>query len=927
MTVLRVDLRRTAVEEAERAERAEGAEEFGPFGPDEGTEREPGEIVDDAVNQAQACDSPRFLIVDHARDLVEHQPLYEKLLGYGSVPTICLAVGAPGMNGADGVNGVNGGVNGPAGEGSSPSGSPSGAPRAQLARPLSLKPPSAGVLWAPDPEYGMGPGGAEAGEADHERQRQTVRPLAQLLEEPHVFDAVRHALGEIREGVAVVAPRVLEHDLTESARIRVWRQALEGLCGREVHVALPPSGYGEDRLPHELAPLVGEEVPKALGDRVWCMPRGEADEGRRDCEAALRQAQDVYQQVRSPFAWLRKETSRRAGLPDRLAELADALTAYRKTAEECLREGDGVRLSPEQRSRLARRGIDLPDIPEASREHVVPGLRRYTEALIDRPLPLRSVAARLAALSDHSAPKGSAARLGQLNEACPLDYPAMLRRPAMFDVVAPGFWANALPGFVMAFLAAVGWVAWGGWIFAAGWLLGLAATGLALLMQIRRPNCTADGRVDGGGQSNAGVHIVTGVLGAAGGVAAGQKLMLPVWAGATTMCLAVALLILHAMWQWTSAVDEWWAQMRPEDAAPMWADIEKVLSEAAVHDWMLAEARLHCADGARAVSVLLRNFATELAEHEADSPAQAGSSGDQSPGDEDLFAAAPRAADSPDPAGEPRPEPSAESMADADPDGDWEPWDWDTWDDDPQPAPAAGESAPGTGAGESADAPGPAPAPPPAPDVPADVPAEPPRPFELRWLTRESGDAGRALVDTLIRDLADGVIGVVAGCWGVLEADPNAVGRFRVAGRVAELVDEERACLARDGAAAPPPYSRPRAEVTRPGTAELFGIATDRIARILADGEAKRPQPLCSPSRTRMLSRDPGAARTVRFAPESARRGAARDALGDSGWDTASDDVVWTMTGRFAGVLRLVPLSGGAVRTVRSYGSDGEREQ
>ena len=64
-----------------------------------------------------------------------------------------------------------------------------------------------------------------------------------------------------------------------------------------------------------------------------------------------------------------------------------------------------------------------------------------------------------------------------------------------------------------------------------------------------------------------------------------------------------------------------------------------------------------------------------------------------------------------------------------------------------------------------------------------------------------------------------------------------------------------------------------------------------------------------------MLSKDPGAARLVRFAPESARGAASRDPLGDGRWDTAGNDVVWTLTGRFAGVLRLVPLSGGAVRT------------
>jgi hypothetical protein len=205
----------------------------------------------------------------------------------------------------------------------------------------------------------------------------------------------------------------------------------------------------------------------------------------------------------------------------------------------------------------------------------------------------------------------------------------------------------------------------------------------------------------------------------------------------------------------------------------------------------------------------------------------------------------------------------------------------------------------------------------------ASRPGEPPRPLELRWLTRESGDAGQVLVDTLARDLADGVIGILDGCWGVLENDPDAVSRYNVAGLVAGLLDEERACLDRDGAAAPPSYARPREDGTRPGTAQLLGIATDRVTRVLAEGEARPPQPLCSPGRKRMLSRDPGAARLVRFAPESARRGAAHPA-GD-GWDSSGDDVVWTLTGRFAGVLRLVPLSGGSVRTVRSYGGPETR--
>jgi hypothetical protein len=113
----------------------------------------------------------------------------------------------------------------------------------------------------------------------------------------------------------------------------------------------------------------------------------------------------------------------------------------------------------------------------------------------------------------------------------------------------------------------------------------------------------------------------------------------------------------------------------------------------------------------------------------------------------------------------------------------------------------------------------------------------------------------------------------------------------------------------------------------------MTGVAPDRVTELLAPGgDAESTVPLCGPQHRRLLSADPLAVRRVRFAPEAFRRGAA-EPDGPHRPDRPyavraeyADDVVWTPTGRHAGVLGLVPLRTDAVRMVREE-TPGEEDE
>ncbi|MEU4734551.1 MULTISPECIES: hypothetical protein [Streptomyces] len=563
----------------------------------------------------------RFLVIDDASRLVDHQLLYERLYSHGPAKVLCLAVG-PGEGGRR-----------PTGDPAAPGGS-------LLHRPLTLRPPAAGVLWLLDPHTGDDPEG--------------LRPLVELLVQPEVFDAVLRGLAEVVHGVAVPSVRVVEHDLSDEARARAWKEAVGALAGQEV-----TGGGPGDSVPPELALLLDDSLPDAVAGHRWLEPSRPAAARRAACDDALEDARAGHRLARGP-AGLFGRGSRHADLPGRLAGLGRALEAYRDTVAGAFTDADGVRLTPEQRARLLERGIALPDLPAASRTRVVPALRGLTEHLLEQPLPLRSAAARLAALSDRSAPSGSAARLARLDELCDPAYLRHLASPPPFR--AGGTTAGA------ALLALVPALAAGLWQ-GPGWYLGPAAgvvaAGLGALMWRHRPDRSREGRFDGGGTSRVAARLLGGLAGGASGAVAGSLLGLPAWAGALAAVVALVGAVVLAVRDWTRSVDAWWAATDAEYAARVLPRVDRLLAETAVHDWLLADARHHCADGARAVALLLRGLAAT-----ADAYGEGGGSGEGGAYREGGGPARPGAVPGPRPAARPEPAPTAADGGDL--------WEWDT---------------------------------------------------------------------------------------------------------------------------------------------------------------------------------------------------------------------------------------------------------
>ncbi|WP_426404403.1 hypothetical protein ACN9M0_28190 [Streptomyces sp. R-07] len=813
-----------------------------------------------ALDVPQPGGERRFLVVDEADRLVAHQLLYERLSSYGPAHVVCLAVGARGER--------------------------------TLSRSLTLRPPAAGVLWVFDSTEDGVPGEA------------VLRPLVDVLSTPEVFDAVLRALGEVVHGVAVPAVRVLEHDLTDEARARAWRQAVEGLTGPDV----PAVNVSAEQVPAALALLLDEGVPRSLSGHGWLPLQGRAGARLAACEEAVGEAVEGYHRVRGP-AGLLTSAGRGLDLPADVERVTEELDRFRTAVADAFGAAGGTRLTAEHRGVLRDRGVELPELPrEISRAGIVPALRDLTHDLIGKGLPLRSVAARLSALSARTAPVGSAARLARLDAICG---PERLRRlGARYPFTAGGSRpaAFAVTG-LLALLAGV-WPLLG-WVL--GPAVGVLAAGLAHLMLRRRPNRSPDGRIDGGGATGAAPRLFGGLLGGLVGAGIGQFLGLPVWAGAVAATVSVAGVLLLALRDWTRAVDDWWARADPEEAWRILREIQTLVVTTAVHDWLFAEVRHHCSAGAGAVAALLRGLAETADAHGQPSAVRKGEH----------------------PVAEPPPAREAGAVS-----WSWEDWsddadDWrdeaDDWGDGADGGLWPGADAEPAAAGHAGQEPDPFPAPAahgpfdPDPGVRVDGPLPVPAPG---WLERRYGDGGPALVDTLVGDLVAGTVLILDRCWAGIERDPGALARAGHEQRLTELLDETRLRLERDVAASPPPRYEglrdPEALTSlaaftdrseRPDAARLTGVAADAVARLLlAEDDPGRAVALCGPEHLRLLSHDPLAARQVRFVPEAMRRGAA----GDDIWRGTAEDVVWTGAGRHAGILRLVPLRADVVHTVRA---------
>ncbi|MEU3281402.1 hypothetical protein [Streptomyces antibioticus] len=867
----------------------------------------------------------RFLVMDEPDGLTAHAEAYELVAAaptLGGVNLLCLVVGdLERQRSANPPPSDEPYEDEPYRTASYPDGRPAEGRAGRRLRLASvLRSSGTGVLWAPDPRAGFDPRTSDpAGETEA-----ALEALADLLRVREIFDKVLSELRDAPVSVATLSLRVLEHDLTPDARDSAWTGALARFAGGEVPVTGPPAAQD---LPAGLAELLGPGPERPV--TALLRPGGPVEAVRAACVRAVDDLAGARDELGSARALLTgRQTADR--VPSAMARAVDSLRRYRDVVAGVLRDSGSPGVPHgDALARLADGGVALPEEMWQRRSRggeSDEGLQRCTARWLTSGLPLRAVAARLTALAERVAPTPSAARLRDLERACPEE--SLERMSAAVPLYFARSRAGRLaPTALAAFVSAL--APWPGTLLAllpaAVFLLGGALAGAV------RPGRAAGGPVRRADTSRA----VALSVGAGAGFALTLLVSVPrelVLGGVLAGVLGAVLCV--GAW-WRRGVADWWEATGTGELGPSLARVDAVLADALRRQWWASEERTRCADGARMLAAVLRGAAVEAdAGHPVSGPpygsgaGPAGPDGWSDPGwDESSWPeerpetpggwqgpARPEAAQgyaAPGYAAEPYAAPPSTSPPYASrpdssgPDSSWHEADWPDadWPDDP---PAGGWAEPAAAPGGRIR------------HVPRVAPP---------WLHRGAGEGGPDLVPTLVADLADataaalrGHTGAHAGAGG---AGPAGGAPTTLEAAVSRAIAAAGLGLRDNGVVPAPPYARQ--DRVRGDASALLGIGAQRVQEVLDTGsEPGRPLLLCPPAQLSLLSRDPAEARSIAFAPQAVRP-LVEVRAGGLGPGAVPAAMVWTASGRFAGTLLLVPLRAGVVENVRvrTWAEDG----
>ncbi|MGW1952519.1 hypothetical protein ACWCPI_07090 [Streptomyces sp. NPDC001920] len=750
-------------------------------------------------------------------------------------------------------------------------------PDRRLLRPAVLRKSRAGLLWVGDLRSAR-----TAREQPAPDDPDALAVLVDVLSVPDVYLSVLDSVQALPEAVAAPGVRLLEQDLPPEVRDRAWRDALTRFAGADDDLApdvLLTASSGAD-LPEPLRHLVAGRGGREVGHRE---PGGIADEAYRACADALHYADDALAGLRTLPGLVR--ASRRETFETEVDQARTSLDGYRDLVATALRSGGGTAPSAaEAATRLAALGLRVPSA-EGMGERIGEGLREFAVKLLGQGLALRSVAQRFTGLAGRVEPLPSSALLPKF---APHSAEAVARQTA-------GVTGTAAPGMPVAGPSAAAGAGllgalWSGPFLALALVVPLLFSGMAML---------GAARLRGAGRPSrwAVAPRVAAFGGAAVGAAVGYTTEPPLWVGTIGLLLAGGVARETVRRLWRAAADAWAPGRTTAVLRRALDGLDALLAEAVREHWAVEE-RLYCADAARSVAGMLRATAAAAEAEAAPEPARRaatgafdsfGASGGPAPVDDDwLFS---------DPEVEPE-----DAYAGADEgESDWASvyaWeDGGSW-DGPAEEKERDEGHESSGGNR-----------------PRSVP---------RWLERESGEGGPELVSTLSADLTDAALEAMKHYWGAVErgqAGARAVRRTEE--RVRELLATARHHLRHNGVLAPPPFAAPRR--VRASSANLLGTDPYGLAELVgAQADRQTVVQLSTPEQGTLLSRDPQAAVWLRFAPA-----AVRDEV-EKSWRTSGsvhpEEVLWTSSGRYAGLVRLTPLRMGVVHTVRprhGAGPDG----
>ncbi|MFJ8539119.1 hypothetical protein [Streptomyces sp. NPDC093591] len=747
-------------------------------------------------------------------------------------------------------------------------------PDRRLLRPAVLRASGTALLWAGDLRSAR-----TALEQPEPDDPDALAVLVDVLSVPDVYLDVLERIQQLPEAVAAPGVRLLEQDLPPEVRDRAWRDALTRFAGADTELApdvLLTASSGAD-LPEPLRGLVAGRGGRDLGHRE---PGGVADDAYRACADALDYAEDALAGLRTLPGLLR--SSRREAFEADVDQARQALDTYRDLVATALRSGGGSAPSAaESATRLAALGLRVPSA-EGLGERIGEGLREFAHKLLGQQLALRSVAQRFTGLAGRVEPVPGSALLPKL---APHSAEAVARQTGAAGTVGAEVPGIAVVGPLAAAGAGLLGALWSGPFLGLAVVVPLLFAGMALLGSARLKGTGRRGRW--------GVApTVAAVAGTVVGATVGYATDSPVWVGTVGLLVALGVAEETVRRLWRAAAAAWAPGHATAVLRRALEGLDAVLAEGVREHWAVEE-RLYCADAARSVAGMLRATAA-AAEAEAVpepehlvaagvSPAFGASGAGTSVEDDWLV-------DDTDL------EPDA-ALADSD-DGDWA--SVYAWEDEPAEEEKAKE--PGRDSGG-------------APTGRRGKGVAP------RWLERESGEGGPELVATLSADLTDAALEAMKHYWGAVErGQAGARAVLRTEERVRELLSTARHHLQHNGVLAPPPFAAPRR--VRATSANLLGTDPHGPAELVgAEADRQSVVQLSTPEQGTLLSRDPSAAVWLRFAPR-----AVRDEV-EKAWRTSGsahpEDVLWTSSGRYAGLVRLTPLRMGVVHTVRPRHGSG----
>ncbi|MGQ4446291.1 hypothetical protein ACN6LK_005890 [Streptomyces griseus] len=833
-------------------------------------------------------DYPLFLVTDTPAGLTDHQLQYELLSGYravGETRILVLLVGSS--------------------PGSYAGGDEAYLPDRRLVRPTTLRASSTGLVWAGDLRSAR-----TALDRPEPDDPAALAVLVDLLSVPDVFVRVLEDLRKLPDSVAAPGVRLLEQDLPAEVRDRAWRDALTRFAGEDSGSGDPVDITPDARLPEPLRALVSGRDARGQGHR---RPDGPVNLAHRACAESLDRADEDLVTLRAFPGLL--HPARREALEADLQQAREDLDGFRTLVERALQGGGGAAApTAEATARLGALGLRVPSADSAG-ERVGEGLRELAGTLLGDGLALRSVAQHFTALAGRVEPVPGTALLHRLADHSE----ESVNRGSATEYAAP----PRTSGGVLLMAGAAG-------LLGGLWQWPAVAAALVVPVMFVLVALVGAGRLRSGRRTarwTAGPRVAA-VAGAVAGAAAAYAVEPPLWLGGAGLLVGLGLTAEAVRRLWRDAADSWAAGRGTTALRTALDGLDALLAELVREHWA-AEERLYCADAARSVAGMLRATAAAADAQAAPEPvAPAGTGGSDPYGDDDWLSA-PSALETLDSG-------AADGGAD---DGDWAAaYAWDNSplqngeraDDRPDDRPTDRDGA-GAGYGDGygdgyayGEGSGPygAPAPAAYPAGPDDAPwADGGSDRAPRWLDREIGEGGPDLVATLAGDLRNTAMAAMAPYWGAVErGQAGALAVSRTEERVRELLSAARHHLWRYGVLAPPPY--PADHRARTTAAGLLGTDSLRVAELVGrEADRGAVVQLSSPEQGALLSRDPEAARWIRFAPATLQ-GEVEAAWRRSG-SPPVEDALWTSSGRYAGLIRLTPLRMGVVDTVLPRQSTG----